>query len=164
MIVSKSAPVFGGVYKLVALETENGVLPKIKISENVEKITNPGYKRLYRLYDVEENRAIADLVANHDEVIDGSEDVTIYHQSNMWKFKTLEKGTYYVKELQIPIYENGKLVYELPSIQEIREYSKIAQDEMWDEIYRLEYPHLYYVDLTKKLLDMKMELLEKNRR
>lgn len=164
MIVSKSAPVFGGVYKLVALETENGILPKIKISENVEKITNPGYKRLYRLYDVEENRAIADLVANYDEVIDGSEDVTIYHQSNMWKFKTLEKGTYYVKELQIPVYENGKLVYELPSIEEIRSYSKEAQNEMWDEIYRLEYPHLYYVDLTKKLLDMKMELLEKNRR
>ena len=164
MIVSKSAPVFGGVYKLVAIETENGILPKIKISENVEKITNPGYKRLYRLYDVEENRAIADLVANYDEVIDGNSDVTIYHQSNMWKFKTLEKGTYYVKELQVPIYQDGKLVYQLPTMDEIRAYSKEAQDEMWDEIYRLEYPHLYYVDLTKKLLDTKMELLEKNRR
>lgn len=164
MIVSKSAPVFGGVYKLVAVETENGVLPKIKISENTEKITNPGYKRLYRLYDTEENRAIADLVANYDEIIDGNDDVTIYHQSNMWKFKTLEKGTYYVKELQVPIYDNGKLVYDLPSMDDIRAYTKVAQDEMWDEIYRLEFPHLYYVDLTKKLLDKKMELLEKNRR
>jgi len=164
MIVSKSAPVFGGVYKLVAVNTENGIVPKIKISENTEKITNPGYKRLYRLYDCEEQRAIADLIANYDEVIDGNADVTIYHQSNMWKFKTLEKGTFYVKELQVPIYEDGKLVYDLPNIEEIRAFSKEAQEEMWDEIYRLEFPHLYYVDLTKKLLDIKMELLEKNRR
>lgn len=164
MIVSKSAPVFGGVYKLVAVQTDNEIEPKIKISENTEKITIPGYKRLYRLYDNEENRAIADLVANYDEVIDGNSDVTIYHQSNMWKFKKLQKGTYHVKELQVPIYDNGKLVYEMPTIEEIRVYSKEAQEEMWDEIYRLEYPHLYYVDLTKKLLDKKMELLEKNRR
>ena len=164
MIVSKSAPVFGGVYKLVAVQTDNEIEPKIKISENTEKITIPGYKRLYRLYDNEENRAIADLVANYDEVIDGNSDVTIYHQSNMWKFKKLQKGTYHVKELQVPIYDNGKLVYEMPTIEEIRAYSKEAQEEMWDEIYRLEYPHLYYVDLTKKLLDKKMELLEKNRR
>ena len=149
MIVSKSAPVFGGVYKLVAVNTENGIIPKIKISENTEKITNPGYKRLYRLYDCEEQRAIADLIANYDEVIDGNADVTIYHQSNMWKFKTLEKGTYYVKELQVPIYEDGKLVYDLPNIEEIRAFSKEAQEEMWDEIYRLEFPHLYYVDLQR---------------
>ena len=82
----------------------------------------------------------------------------------MVTYKKLEKGTYYVKELQVPIYDNGKLVYACPSIEEIRSYSKEAQEEMWDEIYRLEYPHLYYVDLTKTLLDKKMELLEKNRR
>jgi len=163
MIVSKSSPVFGGVYKLVAVQKENGIEPKIKISENTEKITNPGYKRLYRLFDQETGQAIADLVASHEEIIDGSKDVTIYHQSNLWKFKKIEKGTYRVIELQNKIYEDGKLIYQLPSLEEIRAYSKEAQNLMWDEIYRLEYPHLYYVDLTKTLLNTKMALLEKNR-
>lgn len=164
MIVSKSAPVFGGVYKLVAVEKHGQIIPKIKISENTEKISNPGYKRLYRLYDNETGKAIADLIASYDEVIDGEHDVTIYHQSNMWKFKTIHKGTYHVEELQKPIYDNGKLVYDLPDIQSIRAYSKKMQDLHWDEIYRLEYPHIYYVDLTKQLLQTKMELLEEIRK
>lgn len=163
MIVSKSSPVFGGVYKLVAVQNGINIEAKIKISENTEKITNPGYKRLYRLIDIHSKQAIADLIALHDEVIDGKEDVMIYHQSNLWKFKKIAKGTYEVQELQIPIYQAGKLVYDLPNLEEIRAYSQKAQAQMWDEIYRLEYPHLYYVDLTKKLLNTKMELLEKNR-
>lgn len=163
MIVSKSAPVFGGVYKLVAVENEQGIEAKIKISENTEKITNPGYKRLYRLYDRSSGQALADLIALHDEVIDGQNDVTIYHQSNLWKFKKIEKGTYDVEELQVPIYSEGKLVYDLPDIETIRVYSIEAQTKMWVEIYRLEYPHLYYVDLTEKLLNTKMALLKKNR-
>jgi len=163
MIVSKSSPVFGGVYKLAAIEKNGEIIPKIKISENTEKITNPGYKKVYRLYDKEEHRAIADLIANYDEKISEENDVTIYHQSNMWKFKTLEKGTFYVKELQVPIYTDGELVYKLPTMNEIRSYSKVAQEEMWDEIYRLEFPHLYYVDLSKKVLDIKMNLLQKNK-
>lgn len=164
MIVSKSAPVFGGVYKLVAVEKNGEITPKIKISENTEKISNPGYKRLYRLYENETGKAIADLIANYDEVIDGENDVTIYHQSNMWKFKTIKKGTYHVEELQKPIYEDGKLVYDLPDIESIRTYSKEMQKLQWDEIYRLEYPHIYYVDLTKKLLQTKMKLLEELRK
>lgn len=163
MIVSKSSPVFGGVYKLVALEKNGEIIPKIKISENTEKITNPGYKRLYRLFDVKTKQAIADLVANYNEVIDGNDDVTIYHQSNLWKFKKILKGTYTVQELQKPIFKDGQLIYQLPTLDEIRAYSNEAQAQMWDEIYRLEYPHLYYVDLTKDLLDHKMALLKKNR-
>ena len=163
MIVSKSAPVFGGVYKLVAVENEQGIEAKIKISENTEKITNPGYKRLYRLYDRSSGQALADLIALHDEVIDGQDDVTIYHQSNLWKFKKIEKETYDVEELQVPIYSDGKLVYDLPDIETIRVHSIEAQAKMWVEIYRLEYPHLYYVDLTEKLLNTKMTLLKKNR-
>lgn len=164
MIVSKSAPVFGGVYKLVAVEKNGEITPKIKISENTEKISNPGYKRLYRLYENETGKAIADLIANYDEVIDGENDVTIYHQSNMWKFKTIKKGTYHVEELQKPIYKDGNLVYDLPDIESIRTYSKEMQKLQWDEIYRLEYPHIYYVDLTKKLLQTKMKLLEELRK
>lgn len=164
MIVSKSSPVFGGVYKLAAVKNNDGsITPKIKISENTEKITNPGFKRVYRLYDNETNKAIADLICMHDEVVDGTQDVTIYHQSNMWKFKKVTKNSYHVKELQEQIFKDGTLVYELPTIEEIRSYSQIAQDEMWDEIYRLEFPHLYYVDLSKKLLDTKMKLLRENR-
>lgn len=164
MIVSKSAPVFGGVYKLVAVEKGGKLEAKIKISENTEKITNPGYKRLYRLFDRTTKKAIADLIALHDEVIDGQNDIMIYHQSNLWKFKKIEKGSYDVLELQVPIYQNGQQVYTSPSLEDIRAYSVQAQSQMWDEIYRLEYPHLYYVDLTKALLNSKMTLLEKNRR
>lgn len=164
MIVSKSAPVFGGVYKLVAVEKEGQVIPKIKISENTEKITNPGYKKVYRLFDLETNHAIADLIAGYHEVIDPKEDVMIYHQSNLWKFKKIEKGTYRVEELQTLIYDQGQLVYTLPTLSDIRSYSEQAQSLMWDEIYRLEYPHLYYVDLTKEMLNTKMALLEQNRR
>ncbi|WP_041138593.1 nicotinate phosphoribosyltransferase [Beduini massiliensis] len=164
LIVSKSAPVFGGVYKLVATTKENGeIVPKIKISENTDKITNPGYKKVYRLFDKETNKAIADLIASHDEIINPLEDITIYHQSNIWKNKTIEAGTYEYEELQVPIFKDGQLVYPLPTINEIRQYAAVQAEKMWDEIFRLEYPHIYYVDLTKKLLDQKIELLEKNK-
>ena len=165
MIVSKSSPVFGGVYKLVAVEEENETItPKIKISENTEKITNPGFKHVYRLYENDTNKAIADVIAGYDEVIDNSEDLTIYHQSNLWKFKTLEKETFRVEPLHTLIFDEGKRVYDLPTIDEIRQYSKSMQDLLWDEIYRLEFPHIYYVDLTKKLLETKMHLLEEKRK
>ena len=112
LIVSKSSPVFGGVYKLVAIEKNGQIIPKIKISENTEKITNPGYKRVYRLFENETGKAIADLIAFYDEEIDCTKDLTIYHQSDIWKFKTIEADTYTVEELQVPIFENGKFVYE----------------------------------------------------
>lgn len=164
LIVSRSSPVFGGVYKLVALEKDGTIMPKIKISENVEKITNPGYKKVYRLIENETGKAIADLIAFHDQVIDSSKDITIYHQSNVWKFKTIEANTYSVEELQVPIFKDGKCVYPTLTTQEVREYSFKEKNRLWDEIFRLEYPHDYYVDLTKELLDYKVKMLEEKRK
>ena len=165
LIVSKSSPVFGGVYKLVASTNGQGeIIPKIKISENTDKITNPGYKKVYRLIDKESSKAIADLIASYDEVIDPSQDIKIYHQSNIWKNKVVEANTYDVVELQVPIFKDGQLIYDLPSIEEIRTYSSKQMELMWDEIFRLEYPHIYYVDLTKKLLDQKLKLLESKKK
>ena len=155
LIVSKSSPVFGGVYKLVAIEKNGQIIPKIKISENTEKITNPGYKRVYRLFENETGKAIADLIAFYDEEIDCTKDLTIYHQSDIWKFKTIEANTYTVEELQVPIFEDGKFVYQELSVKEIRDYSMQEKARLWDEIFRLEFPHNYYVDLTKNLLEEK---------
>ena len=164
LIVSKSSPVFGGVYKLAAVEKDGKIVPKIKISENVEKITNPGYKKVYRLIEKETNKAIADVIAFHDEVIDNNNDLTIYHQANAWKNKTLYAGTYDVLPLQHLVFDEGKRVYPEYTLNEIREYSKEQKALLWDELFRLEYPHQYYVDLTKKLLDYKMKMLEANRK
>ena len=163
MIVSKNSPVFGGVYKLAAIEKDGVIIPKIKISENVEKITNPGYKKVYRLIENDTNKAIADVIAFHDEVLDENQDITIYHQSNIWKNKTLSAGTYTIQPLQHLVFDNGKCVYPEYSLEEIREYSKKQKNYLWDELFRLEYPHIYYVDLTKKLLDFKIKLLEEKR-
>lgn len=163
MIVSKNSPVFGGVYKLAAIEKNGLIIPKIKISENVEKITNPGYKKVYRLIENDTNKAIADVIAFHDEILDENQDLTIYHQSNIWKNKTLYAGTYTIQPLQHLVFDNGKCVYPEYSLDEIREYSKKQKDYLWDELFRLEYPHIYYVDLTKKLLDFKIKLLEEKR-
>lgn len=164
LIVSKSSPVFGGVYKLVAIEKNGQIIPKIKISENTEKITNPGYKRVYRLFENETGKAMADLIAFYDEEIDCTKDLTIYHQSDIWKFKTIEANTYTVEELQVPIFEDGKFVYQELSVKEIRDYSMKEKARLWDEIFRLEFPHNYYVDLTKSLLDFKIKMLEEKRK
>lgn len=164
LIVSRSAPVFGGVYKLVAIEKGNQIIPKIKISENTEKITNPGYKRVYRLFENETGKAIGDIIAFYDQKLDSHQDLTIYHQSNIWKFKTLPKDTYTIEELQVPIFIDGKRVYPDVTVKEIREYSKQQKARLWDEIFRLEYPHDYYVDLTKELLDYKVKMLEEKRK
>ncbi|MBE6902224.1 MAG: nicotinate phosphoribosyltransferase, partial [Ruminococcaceae bacterium] len=158
LITAKSEPVFGGVYKLVATE-ENGVIkPKIKISENVEKITNPHYKKLYRLYDNKTGKAIADQLCVYDEVIDSSKPLTIFHPSYTWKKKTVEDFT--VRELQVPVFLDGKQVYELPKIDEIRAYCAQQKNTLWDEIKRFENPHSYYVDLSQKLWDIKHGLLD----
>lgn len=163
MIVSKTSPVFGGVYKLAAVEKDGVIIPKIKISENVEKITNPGYKKVYRLIEKETNKAMADIIAFHDEILDENQDLTIYHQSNAWKYKTLYAGTYEIQPLQKIVFDHGQCVYPEYSLDEIREYSKKQKELLWDEVFRLEYPHIYYVDLTKKLLDYKLKLLEEKR-
>jgi putative nicotinate phosphoribosyltransferase len=164
LIVSKNSPVFGGVYKLVAIEKDNKIISKIKISENVEKITNPGYKKVYRLFENETGKAIGDVIAFHDEKITSDQDLTIYHQSNIWIFKTIFANTYTVEELQVPVFVDGKKVYPEYTLDEIREYSNIQKQRIWDEVFRLEYPHDYYVDLTKNLLDHKIKMLEEKRK
>ncbi|WP_346684910.1 nicotinate phosphoribosyltransferase [Megamonas hypermegale] len=161
MITSKSAPVFGGVYKLVAVEDAQGnIIPKIKLSENTAKITNPHFKKVYRLYDNETGKAIADEICLHDEVIDNTKPHVIFDPVATWKQKTLTNFT--VRELQVPIFKNGKRVYDSPSIDKIRDYCKREVNSLWDEVKRFENPHRYYVDLSQKLWDIKKELCVAN--
>ncbi len=163
MIVSKNSPVFGGVYKLAALEEDGKMVPKIKISENEEKITNPGVKILYRIYNKEDGKAIADLMTLDDEVLDVHEDLTIYHPMNKWKSKVIEKDTYELRELLVPIFVNGELVYKMPSLVGIRDYCAREQETLWEEIKRFTNPQIYYVDLSEKLLDLKLDMIREKR-
>ena len=159
MITSKSTPVFGGVYKLCARETADGtIIPKIKISENAAKITNPHYKKVYRLFDPENGKAIADYIALYDEVVDGSQPIELFDPDFTWKRKTVVSCT--VRELQVPVFKDGKCVYTSPSTGEIRDYCAKEVDSLWDEVKRFENPHHYYVDLSQKLWDIKQELLK----
>lgn len=156
LITAKSDAVFGGVYKLVAVEKAGKITPKIKISENIEKITNPSFKKVYRFYNKENNYAIADVVALSDETIpeDGYQ---LFDEHNTWKKKYITN--YYVKELQEKIFENGKLVYKVPELKEIAKYSKEQLNTIWDEVKRLRNPQKYYVDISQKLYDLKTEML-----
>lgn len=157
LITASSEPVFGGVYKLAAVE-ENGVItPKIKISENVSKITNPHFKKLYRLYSKQTGKAIADQLCVHDETIDETKPLTIFDPDFTWKKKRLTDFT--ARELQVQIFRGGELVYEKPSLEEIRAYCAQQLDTLWDEVLRFENPHNYYVDLSKKLWNIKQKLL-----
>jgi len=161
LITARSEPVFGGVYKLVAVEGDDGsVKPKIKISENVAKITNPHYKKLYRFIGNDTGKAIADYLAIYDETIDDSQDMEIFDPEATWKRKTVYNFT--AKELQVPIFQSGKLVYELPTLEEIRTYCAQQVDTLWDEVKRFDNPQTYYVDLSQKLWDIKYGLLKKN--
>ncbi len=161
LITSKSEPVFGGVYKLAAVEDEDGVIiPRIKISENPEKITYPHFKKLYRLYENENGKAAADLLCVHDETPDFTKPYELFDPDYTWKRKTITDYT--AKELQVPIFKNGECVYELPDIESIREYCKAQLDTLWDEVTRFENPHNYYVDLSQKLWDIKKALLDRN--
>lgn len=158
LITAKSSPVFGGVYKLAAVEDEDGnIIPKIKISENTAKITNPHFKRLYRFYD-SEGKALADELCLRDEVIDESKPHTIFDQNAVWKTKTLTDFT--VRDLQVQIFKNGEPVYDLPDLKDIQAYCRRQIGTLWDEVKRFENPHTYYVDLSKKLWDEKRRLLE----
>ena len=156
LITSKSEPVLGGVYKLVAQEKEGEIIPKIKVSENIGKITNPAYKRLYRFYDKKSGKALADYIALAHEIIPQDE-ITIFDPNAPWKRKTLTNYT--VKELQVPIYQKGKQVYQVPDLKESTAYAKKDLDTFWDEVKRLHYPHQYYVDLSQELYDLKLQLL-----
>ncbi|MEE0855897.1 MAG: nicotinate phosphoribosyltransferase [Ruminococcus sp.] len=158
LITSSSSPVFGGVYKLVAVEDEGGeIVPKIKVSENTAKITNPHFKKLYRYYDNESGKAIADELCVYDEVVDDKKPRTIFDPMATWKTKTLTDFT--AKELLVPIFKGGECVYESPSIKEIVGYCAAQLDLLWDEVKRFENPHTYYVDLSKKLYEIKNILL-----
>ena len=159
LITAKSEPVFGGVYKLVAVEEADGsVTPKIKISENVGKITTPHYKKLYRFIGNDTGKAIADYMCVHDETVDDSQDIEIFDPENTWKRKVVYNYT--AKEVQVPIFKNGELVYELPTLEEIRDYAMAQVDTLWDEVKRFDNPQTYYVDLSQKLWDIKYGLLK----
>ena len=158
LITSSSSPVFGGVYKLVAVENDGGeIVPKIKVSENTTKITNPHFKKVYRYFDKDSGKAIADELCIYDEVVDDSKPRTIFDPNAVWKTKMHDNYT--AKELLVPIFKNGKCVYESPSIEEIATYCREQIDLLWDEVKRFENPHNYYVDLSKKLYDIKALLL-----
>ena len=160
LITAKSEPVFGGVYKLVAVEKDGQVVPKIKISENVGKITNPHYKKLYRFYGNDTGKAIADYLCVYDEVVDDSQDMVIFDPDATWKTKTVYNFT--AKELQVPIFQGGELVYDRPSLEQIRTYCLQQVDTLWDEVKRFDNPHTYYVDLSEKLWNIKYGLLKNN--
>ncbi len=161
LITAKSHPVFGGVYKLTTLEKNGDLIPKIKVSENVEKITTPGFKQVYRLYDKFTNKAIADVITLFEEVIKEDEPYEIFHPIYTWKRKTLED--FYAKPLLVQIFEEGKCIYESPNIHEIRDYCIAELEMMWDEVKRFDRPHRYFVDLSQKLWDIKDRLLKEHR-
>ena len=158
LITARSEPVFGGVYKLVAVEDEKGnITPKIKVSENIGKITTPHFKKLYRFYGRDTGKAIADYLCLHDETVDDSHNMDIFDPEATWKRK--EVYDFEARELLVPIYKGGKLVYKRPSIEEIRAYCAQQVDTLWDEVKRFDNPHKYYVDLSQKLYDIKQKLL-----
>ncbi len=161
LITSKSDPVFGGVYKISAIEdSEGNIIPKIKISENIAKITNPHYKKVYRLFDNENGKAIADLICVYDEVIDGTKPIEIFDPEHTWKRKIVTN--FRAVELQKPIFKAGKCVYPRYTADQIRDYCAAQLELQWDELKRFENPHNYYVDLSQKLWDTKQELLKAN--
>jgi nicotinate phosphoribosyltransferase len=157
LITAKSEPVFGGVYKLSAVENDGKIIPRIKISENEEKITNPGFKKIYRIFDKYTDKAIADLLTLYDEVIDTSKPLEIFDPIHTWKKKKIKD--YYVKELMVQILEKGRPLYNSPKVMEIREFAKQETEKLWPEVLRFENPHNYYVDLSTKLWGLKQKLL-----
>ena len=159
LITAKSEPVFGGVYKLMAVEENGKIVPRIKLSENVEKVTNPGYKQVWRLFDRETNKAIADVISLADEVIDDSKEYEIFNPVHTWKKKLV--SNFYAKKIQQPIFLNGKCVYESPTVLEIKDYCKQSVDSFWDEIKRFNNPQEYYVDLSPELWHLKNEMINR---
>ena len=161
LITSKDCPAFGGVYKLSAVyeSDKKAFKAKIKLSENAEKNTNPGNKKIYRIYDKDTKKIIADFICLEEETLDTSEELLLFDPLDTWKKTLLPSHTYYTKELLVPIFKNGNCVYQSPSVMEIREYCKEEMDTLWEESRRLEYPHRTHVDLSQKLWDLKNNLL-----
>ncbi len=160
LITSHSDPVLNGVYKLVASEKDGKIVPRIKISENVEKITTPHFKKVYRIYG-KDGMAVADLICVHDETIDTTKPLELFDPAATWKRKTMKEYT--AKELMVKVIEDGKLVYDLPSLQEIRKHCSDELNTLWEEVKRFANPHQYYVDLSQKLWDIKNDLINESR-
>ena len=159
LITSKSEPVFGGVYKLVAVEDENGeIIPKIKVSENVEKITTPHFKQVYRFYDKLTGKALGDVLTLRDEVINEEQPYMLFHPIHTWKKKIVTD--YVVKPLQVQLFDKGECVYTCPPIQEVRQFCHDQIETLWEQIRRFENPQTYYVDYSTKLWRVKNALLE----
>ena len=161
LITAKSQPIFGGVYKLTTIEVDGQIIPKLKVSENVGKITTPGFKQVYRLFDRDTNKAVADVITLHDEVIDDSKSYKIFHPLYTWKKKTIRN--FVAKKLLVKIFDQGMVVYDSPDVHEIKEYCKEQVDSLWDEVKRFEKPHEYIVDLSYDLWEIKDRLLKKHR-
>lgn len=162
LITSKDCPSFGGVYKLAAIMDKDGhFIPKIKLSENSEKVTNPGNKTIYRIYEKESGKIKADLICLADETFDENEPLFLFDPLEPWKKTKLPGGSYTMREIMIPVFRNGECCYESPKVMDIREYCRKELDTLWDETRRLVNPHKVYVDLSKKLYDMKIELLDR---
>ncbi len=159
LITASSEPVFGGVYKLAAVETDGEIVPRIKISENVEKITLPGFKTIWRLFDKESGKAIADVVTLKDEIIDGNKPYELFDPQHTWKRKTV--SNFIAKDIRVKLFENGKKVYNSPNVSDIRNYCLSQVDTMWEEVLRLENPHRYYVDLSQDLWNLRDNMLSK---
>lgn len=162
LITASSAPVFGGVYKLCAVEKDGEMVPKIKLSENTAKVTIPGAKKLWRLYDNESGKALADVITLEDETIDDSQDYEIFDPDYTWKRKNVYNFS--ARQLLQPLFINGKRVYEYQDIDDIKSYCLAQVDTLWDEVKRFENPHTYYVDLSQRLWDTKQELINKYRK
>ena len=162
LITSADTPAFGGVYKLAAVydEEKQEFIPKIKLSENSVKVTNPGNKTVYRIYEKETGKIKADLIALVDETFSEDETLLLFDPVETWKKTKMKPGTFTIREMMVPVFRDGKCVYESPSVMEMREYCIREQNTMWEETRRLVNPHEMYVDLSKKLYDMKMELLD----
>ena len=158
LITSRSEPVFGGVYKLAAIEGDDGtIIPKIKISENAAKITTPHFKKIYRIFSKDTGKAEADLICLHDEEFDFTQPLEMFDPDATWKRKVYTDIE--AKELMVPIFRGGELVYQVPDLQTSRAYCQRQVDSLWDEVKRFENPHNYYVDLSQKLWDIKQALL-----
>ena len=162
LITSKDWPAFGGVYKLAAIRSSDGeFVPKIKLSENTEKVTNPGNKKIIRVYDEPDHKVKADLICLEDEVFTEEEDLMLFDPAEPWKKTILEKGSFSLKEIMVPIFDHGNCVYESPAVMDIRSKCTEELNTLWDETRRLVNPHNVYVDLSQKLYDMKIEILNK---
>ena len=161
LITSKDCPSFGGVYKLAAIQNSEGeFIPKIKISENTEKITNPGNKTIYRVYEKDSGKVKADLICFADETFDPSEDMLLFDPIETWKKTKMPGGSYTLREMMVPVFRNGECIYQSPSVKEIADYCRQEKDSLWEETKRLFYPHQIYVDLSPRLYEVKKNLLD----